>query len=132
MTEDEFLKQIDPIPEYDYFYFVPADYSLGENASCRAYINFIQQDDIFLFKDKFDGYVFVDTKGAEYPAVVEFAPFQGLPKIKSRKKDNKCGTIESDQHYISFLASLNADENETTKTEMKMEYSYQIKDGSLI
>jgi len=63
MTEETFLKQIEPIPEHDYFYFVPADWSLGQNAACRAYIIFTNQEDIFIFKDKFDGYVFVDSKG---------------------------------------------------------------------
>lgn len=126
MSEEMFLKQIEPIPDYDSFYFV-SDMSLG---SSRAYINFCNQDDIFIFKDKFDGYVFVD-KGVEYPAVVEFAPFQGLVKIKSRKKDNKCGTIETDPHFLQFLESLKQDEVETGKPEMKLEYSYQIKDGKL-
>ena len=38
-------------------------FSLADNAFTRAYINFLQQDDIFLFCEKFDGYVFVDNKG---------------------------------------------------------------------
>lgn len=128
MTEEEFLKQIDPVPDHDYFYFVPADWSLGINATGRAYINFCNQNDIFIFRDKFDGYVFVDTKGAEYLAIVEFAPFQGLPKGKSRKKDQKVNTIETEQHYLSFLESIK-DEDVDGKSEMKMEYSFQIKDG---
>lgn len=129
MDEESFLKNIDPLPENDYFYFVPADWSLGQNASSRAYINFINQDDVFIFKEKFDGYVFVDTKGAEYPAIVEFAPFQGLPKGKSRKKDNKSNTVEQDPHFISFMEALNNLDNDSSKTELKMEYSYQIKSG---
>lgn len=63
MTEETFLKQIEPIPDHDDFYFVPADWSLLQNASSRAYINFTNQNDIFIFKDKFDGYVFVDSRG---------------------------------------------------------------------
>lgn len=128
MSEEEFLKQIEPIPEHDYFYFVSADWSLGQNASCRAYINFCHQNDIFIFKDKFDGYVFVDAKGTEYPAIVEFAPFQGLPKGKSRKKDNKSNTIDSEPHYLAFLETLQ-EQDADGKGEMKMEYSFQLKDG---
>lgn len=123
MSEEEFLKQIDPLPEYDFYYYVPADWSLGFDATCRAYINFKNQEDIFLFKDRFDGYVFVDTKGAEYPAIVEFAAFQGLPKNRSRKIDPKANTIESDQHYLSFLEKLANDENE--KVELKLEFTLQ-------
>lgn len=128
MTEEEFLKQIEPIPDHDYFYYVPADWSLGLNATCRAYINFCNQNDIFIFRDKFDGYVFVDTRGSEYPAIVEFAPFQGLPKGKSRKKDQKVNSIETEAHYLAFLESIK-DEDVDGKSEMKMEYSFQLKDG---
>lgn len=128
MTEEEFRKQIEPIPDHDYFYFVSADWSLGVNATCRAYINFCNPNDIFIFRDKFDGYEFVDGRGNEYPAIVEFAPFQGLQKGKSRKKDVKSNSIETEPHYIAFLETLQDDETDP-KTEMKMEYSFQIKDG---
>lgn len=63
MNEETFVKQIEPIPDHDDLVFVPADYTLGINASSRAYIYFKNQEDIFIFKDKFDGYIFVDTKG---------------------------------------------------------------------
>lgn len=105
---------------------------LGQNATSRAYINFVNDEDIFIFKDRFDGYVFVETKGSvEYPAIVEFAPFQGLPKSKSRKKDNKCNTIETDPDFMKFMTFLNGEVGDV-KTEMKMEYSYQIKDGKFL
>lgn len=32
--------------------------------------------------------------GQEYPAVVEFAPFQKISKKKLKKKDGKAGSIE--------------------------------------
>lgn len=37
--------------------------SLGVNAFTRAYINFMNPAEIFNFRDKFDGYVFIDSKG---------------------------------------------------------------------
>lgn len=131
MTEAIFLQQIDPMPANEYFYFVPADRSLGHEATARAYIQFVEQSDIFLFKDKFDGYVFVDTKGGEYPAIVEFAPFQALQKGRSvsKRPDNRAGTLEEDPAYLSWLEALNAEEADGGKQEAKMEYSYQIKDG---
>lgn len=129
MTETEFLTQIEPIPDHDQFYFVNANWSLGRNSTCRAYINFLNQEDIFIFKDKFDGYIFLDNKGTEFPACVEFAPFQGLLKNKSRKNDNKCNTIDCDPHYINFLESLKVNETDVGKGDTKMEYTYQIKDG---
>uniref|UniRef100_A0A8C2WUV8 UPF3B regulator of nonsense mediated mRNA decay n=1 Tax=Cyclopterus lumpus TaxID=8103 RepID=A0A8C2WUV8_CYCLU len=62
-------------PKVDYFEFFSNDASLYPHLFARAYINFKNQEDIVLFRDRFDGYVFIDTKGQEYPAIVEFAPF---------------------------------------------------------
>ncbi|XP_058462622.1 regulator of nonsense transcripts 3B [Malaya genurostris] len=133
MDEETFRKQIDPIPDHEDFYFVSGDWSLGKNASSRAYISFSKAEDIFLFKDKFDGYIFVDSKGVEFPAVVEYAPFQELPRNRSRKKDAKCGTIEVDTHFKAFQEALELEEKESTgKSKSKLEYSYQIKDEKKI
>ncbi|XP_072767744.1 uncharacterized protein Upf3 isoform X1 [Anoplolepis gracilipes] len=132
MTQDQFLEQVSPLPEYDHLYFVKADMSLGQFAFSRAYINFIDQQDIFVFREKFDNYVFIDSKGVEYPAVVEFAPFQKLPKKRvGKKKDLKCGTIESDLYYISFLESLKNQETDSSVAQSKTEYSYQPPDNTV-
>lgn len=40
------------------------------------------------------------TTGQEYPAVVEFAPFQKTAKKRTKKKDAKCGTIEEGNFYM--------------------------------
>lgn len=40
--------------------------------------------------------------GQEYPAVVEFAPFQKTAKKRSKKRDAKCGTIIEGK-YSCFL-----------------------------
>ncbi|XP_062550818.1 regulator of nonsense transcripts 3B [Armigeres subalbatus] len=133
MDEETFRRQIEPMPEHDDFYFVSGDWSLGKNASSRAYINFTRAEDIYLFKDKFDGYIFVDAKGVEFPAVVEFAPFQELPRNRSRKKDVKCATIETDTHFIAFKEALEAEEKDTAgKSKSKLEYTYKIKDEEKI
>jgi len=132
MTQEQFLEQVSPLPEHDYMYFVKADMSLGQFAFSRAYINFMEQQDIFMFREKFDNYVFVDSKGVEYPAVVEFAPFQRLPKKRvGKKKDLKCGTIESDSYYISFLENLKNQEIDSSVAQSKTEYSYQPSDNTV-
>jgi len=60
----------------------------------------------------------VSFTGNEYPAVVEFAPFQRLPKKRlGRKKDPKMGTLEQDPAYISFLESRAAKPTETGSTQ---------------
>lgn len=38
-------------------------------------------------------------KGQEYPAIVEFAPFQKIAKKRSKKKDPKSGTIEEGNEF---------------------------------
>ncbi|XP_046468712.1 regulator of nonsense transcripts 3A [Neodiprion pinetum] len=130
MTLEQFIEQISPLPDHDYMYFVKADLSLGQHAFSRAYINFIEQQDIFIFREKFDNYVFVDAKGTEYPAVVEFAPFQRLPKKRvGKKKDQKCGTLKTDPYYLSFLECLKNQEAESGLSQPKTEYSYQPSDG---
>ncbi len=111
MTETEFLEQVSPLPDHDSFYFVVADKSLEPHAFSRAYINFKNPEDVFIFRERFDGYVFVDSAGGqEYPAMVEFAPYQKMSRpdsgSKKRKEDAKCGTIEQDAEYIRFLEEL--------------------------
>jgi hypothetical protein len=52
--------------------------------------------------------------GCEYPAVVEFSPFQRLSKKRlGRKRDHKMGTLEQDPAYVSFLESKAAKPTET-------------------
>ncbi|XP_027444068.2 regulator of nonsense transcripts 3A isoform X4 [Zalophus californianus] len=87
-----------------------ADLSLYPHLYSRAYINFRNPDDILLFRDRFDGYIFIDSKGLEYPAVVEFAPFQKIAKKKLKKKDAKTGSIEDDPEYKKFLETYCVEE----------------------
>jgi len=105
MTEEIFLEQISPIPENDLFYYVKGEHHVGVPTFSRAYINFINQEEIFTFQDKFDGYVFLDQRGTEYTAVVEFAPYQKIPRQQENKED-KCNTLDSDPHYLEFLEKL--------------------------
>nr|CAX18772.1 UPF3 regulator of nonsense transcripts homolog A (yeast) [Danio rerio] len=94
LSKDQLQEHLSPLPSFDYFEFFPADQSLYPHLFSRAYINFKNPEDIIIFRDRFDGYVFIDNKGQEYPAVVEFAPFQKVSKKKLKKKDAKAGTIE--------------------------------------
>ncbi|KFB51374.1 AGAP006649-PA-like protein [Anopheles sinensis] len=129
MTEELLREQISvdgQMPKHDEFYFVGPDWSLGVHASSRAYINFTDPEDIFRFTDSFDGYTFVDAKGMEYQAVVEYAPLQKLPKNRSRKKDAKCNTIESDSHFISFKEALEAEEQEALHGRGTQEFSFKL------
>ena len=44
--------------------------------------------------------------GHEYPAIVEFAPSQKIPKKSRSRKDVKCGTIDDDPDYLKFVEIL--------------------------
>lgn len=122
ITQDEFLTQVSPIPDYNYIYTTKGDMTLGENAFSRVYINFVNMDDIYNFKEKFDNYVILDLKGHEYSAVVEFAAFQKIPKRRNKNRTNpKSATIESDPVYLDFLESLKVQPS----NDEKPEYSYQ-------
>uniref|UniRef100_A0A2K6EF59 UPF3 domain-containing protein n=1 Tax=Propithecus coquereli TaxID=379532 RepID=A0A2K6EF59_PROCO len=85
-------------------------FSLHPHLYSRAYINFRNPDDILLFRDRFDGYVFIDSKGLEYPAVVEFAPFQKIARKKLKRRDAKTGSIEDDPEYKKFLETYCVEE----------------------
>ncbi|XP_066571193.1 regulator of nonsense transcripts 3B [Amia ocellicauda] len=116
LTKEQLEEQLQPLPEVDYLEFFANDTSLYPHLFSRAYINFKNQEDIVLFRDRFDGYVFIDNRGQEYPAIVEFAPFQKIAKKKSKKKDAKAGTIEEDPDYKKFLENYNGDEEKLTST----------------
>ena len=89
--QEQLQEHRQPMPEHDYFEFFCNDTGLYPHVYARAYINFKNQEDIILFRDRFDGYVFLDNKGQEYPGIVEFAPFKKLQKIRLRKKILKLG-----------------------------------------
>ncbi|XP_072617246.1 regulator of nonsense transcripts 3A isoform X4 [Vulpes vulpes] len=110
LTEGQLEEQLRPLPAHDYFAFFAADVSLYPHLYSRAYINFRNPEDILLFRDRFDGYIFIDSKGLEYPAVVEFAPFQKIAKKKLKKKDAKTGSIEDDPEYKKFLETYCVEE----------------------
>ncbi|KAE8625530.1 hypothetical protein XENTR_v10006307 [Xenopus tropicalis] len=110
LNKEQLEEQLHPLPAHDYFEFCTADPSLFPHLFSRAYINFRNPEDILLFRDRFDGYIFIDNKGQEYPAVVEFAPFQKISKKKLKKKDAKAGSIAEDLEYKKFLENYCAEE----------------------
>ncbi|EDW01899.1 regulator of nonsense transcripts 3B [Drosophila grimshawi] len=130
MTEEEFLQQVEPLPENDAYYYCQADWSLGQEATCRAYIDMSMKDmsEVLQFRDRFDGYVFVDARGVEYIAIVEYAPFQCFLKNKGRSQDYKMNTIEKEPHYQEYLQRM-ADEREEASRlcDTKIDFTFDQK-----
>ncbi|CAH1176956.1 unnamed protein product [Phaedon cochleariae] len=123
IDQETFLKQVSPVPDYNYVYTVNGDSSLGEFAFSRVYFNFVNHEDVYNFKERFDNYVFLDSKGQEYPCVVEFASFQKIPKKRGKiRMDPKAGSIESDPVFLDFVESL----KKTPEPEEKAEYTLQL------
>ncbi|KAJ0078444.1 hypothetical protein Patl1_36751 [Pistacia atlantica] len=79
------------------------NFRVQKHQSCsRAYIDFKRPEDVLEFADLFNGHVFVNEKGAQFKAIVEYAPSQRVPKQWS-KKDGREGTILKDPEYLEFL-----------------------------
>ena len=106
ITEERFREIINPFPDHTYFYLAPGDQTLGPLGCSRAYITFEKEEEIVFFRDQYDGMILESEKGGKYRAIVEFAPYQGIPK--KRKADYRCGTIDKDSDYQSFLQSLDS------------------------
>ncbi|XP_021043455.1 regulator of nonsense transcripts 3B isoform X2 [Mus pahari] len=132
LTKEQLQEHLQPMPEHDYFEFFSNDTSLYPHMYARAYINFKNQEDILLFRDRFDGYVFLDNKGQEYHAIVEFAPFQKAAKKKIKKRDSKVGTIEDDPEYRKFLESYATDNEKMTSTPETLLEEIEAKNRELI
>lgn len=100
-SEEKLREVISPFPDHNFFYFFSGDASLGRFGCARAYINFTNESDILPFRDQYDGSTLESAKGVRYRMVIEFAPFQAVPK--RRKPDPRCGMIEQDSDYLEFL-----------------------------
>jgi regulator of nonsense transcripts 3 len=103
LTEEKLLDVLSGVPSYSYFYFAAGDPSLGVLSFSRAYFTFTEEASILPFRDKYDGCVLESESGLKYKAVVEFAPYQGVPKQQKRKPDARMGTIEQDPDYMTFV-----------------------------
>lgn len=68
-------------------------HSLKRTVFSRAFINFNTPEAVFDFKARFDGHVFVSTRGTQYRCSVEYAPFQKVPTPNPKKLAME-GTIE--------------------------------------
>uniref|UniRef100_A0A8C5N3M6 UPF3A regulator of nonsense mediated mRNA decay n=1 Tax=Leptobrachium leishanense TaxID=445787 RepID=A0A8C5N3M6_9ANUR len=89
ISKEQLEEQLHPLPAHDYFEF----FCFMLNAVL-----------VFIF------IYILFCSGQEYPAVVEFAPFQKISKKKLKKKDTKAGSITDDLEYKKFLENYCADE----------------------
>lgn len=71
--------------------------STKENVFSRAVIVFKTVPGLIDFHKGYSGHTFIDGKGTQFRAAVEFAPFQRWvdPTSSKKKQDHRMGTIES-------------------------------------
>lgn len=85
----------------------------------RAYIQLKTPQDVFEFADMFNGHIFVNEKGSQFKAVVEYAPYQSVPDTS--KKDPRAGTIYKDPKYLEFLEMLSKPTENLPSAEIQLE-----------
>ncbi|XP_024008581.1 regulator of nonsense transcripts UPF3 [Eutrema salsugineum] len=104
LSQSDLLSQIEPRfgDRYYWFSFRPGKSSYKNQKFSRAYVGFKAPEDVYEFAAFFNGHVFVNEKGAQFKAVVEYAPSQRVPK-PCDKKDPREGSISKDPDYLEFL-----------------------------
>ncbi|KAJ6416244.1 hypothetical protein OIU84_004949 [Salix udensis] len=104
VSQPMFVEQIDVAfsGRYKWLSFRPGKSSQKHQSCSRAYIEFKRPDDVIDFAEFFNGHLFVNEKGTQFKAIVEYAPSQHVPKQWS-KKDGREGTILKDPEYLEFL-----------------------------
>ncbi|KAJ1649099.1 hypothetical protein IWQ61_009703 [Dispira simplex] len=91
-----------------YRWFLPGKVSTNPNkppVSARAYLRLKTTEELLQFHRKFNGHVFVDSRGCHYQALVEFAPGAWYPR-PTHREDTQVGTIQDDPHFQNFVEAL--------------------------
>lgn len=60
--------------------------------------------EVLKFRSQFAGHAFVNKKGAQYRCIVEYAPYQRIPREKA-KEDPREGTYEIGQSCCAVASS---------------------------
>ncbi|CAF2225272.1 unnamed protein product [Brassica napus] len=104
LSQPDLLSQIDSRfgDSYSWFSFRPGKSNYKTQKHSRAYFGFKSPEDVYEFAAFFNGHVFVNEKGAQFKAIVEYAPSQRVPK-PCDKKDPREGSITKDPEYLEFL-----------------------------
>ncbi|KAG2320471.1 hypothetical protein Bca4012_056486 [Brassica carinata] len=104
LSQSDLISQIDPRfgDRYNWVSFRPGKSSYKSQKYSRAYFGFKAPEDVYDFAAFFNGHVFVNEKGAQFKAIVEYAPSQRVPK-PCDKKDPREGSITKDPDYLEFL-----------------------------
>ncbi|RDY14462.1 Regulator of nonsense transcripts UPF3 [Mucuna pruriens] len=122
LTQSDLFQHIDShfASRYNSFSFRPGNNSPKHQRHSRAYIDFKCPHDVIEFAEFFDGHVFVNERGVQHKAIVEYAPSQRVPK-PSTKKDGREGTIYKDPDYLEFLKFIAKPQEHLPSAEIQLE-----------
>ncbi|KAJ9159022.1 hypothetical protein P3X46_024555 [Hevea brasiliensis] len=117
-----FMEQIDFAfaGRYNWVSFRPGKNSQKHQSYSRAYIDFKRPEDVIEFAEFFNGHLFVNEKGTQFRAIVEYAPSQRVPKQWSKKDGREC-TILKDHAYLEFLESISKPAENLPSAEIQLE-----------
>ncbi|KTW27482.1 uncharacterized protein T551_02981 [Pneumocystis jirovecii RU7] len=105
--------------------FYPGKVSSNRNKNdkyARAYIKFKSPEALIAFHKGFGAHLFTDEKGKGQRVLVEFAPFQKVPRLERQKHDARQGTIDDDAEFIAFQETLkNTNKNPEEEAQNKKE-----------
>lgn len=91
--------------------FVPR--STTREIASRAYLNFHSSDALHKFHQLYQGHAFVDSKGSEHKAQLEWAPYQRV-ELAAAPRDPLQGTIGAEADYLAFVQAPNEDSKRAT------------------
>ncbi|XP_042378953.1 regulator of nonsense transcripts UPF3-like [Zingiber officinale] len=132
MSSTTLVEQIDSrfAGRYDWFCFRPGKNSQKDQRHSRAYINFKRPEDVVEFAEFFGGHIFVNEKGAQFKALVEYAPSQRVPKLWL-KNDGREGTISKDPEYMEFLELVSKPAEHLPSAEIQLERKEAERAGAI-
>ncbi|CAL9045114.1 unnamed protein product, partial [Musa banksii] len=131
ISQSVLMEQIDGrfAGRYDWVCFRPGKNSQKNQRHSRAYLNFKRPEDVVEFAEFFDQHIFVNEKGAQFKALVEYAPSQRVPK-QCPKKDVREGTISKDPEYMEFLELVSKPLEHLPSAEIQLERKEAERAGS--
>ncbi|KAJ6342928.1 hypothetical protein OIU78_010784 [Salix suchowensis] len=124
ISQQMFVEQIDVAfsGRYNWLSYRPGNNRLSQKhqSYSRAYIDFKRPEDVIDFAEFFNGHLFVNEKGTQFKAIVEYSPSQLVPKQWS-KKDGREGTILKDPEYLEFLELITKPVENLPSAEIQLE-----------
>ncbi|CAN8290103.1 unnamed protein product [Cochlearia groenlandica] len=130
LTQSDLLSQIEPrfSDRYNWVSFRHGKSSYKDQKCSRAYFGFKAPEDVYEFAAFFNGHVFVNEKGAQFKAIVEYAPSQRVPK-PCDKKDPREGSISKDPEFLEFLKLISQPVENLPSAEIQLERREAEKSG---